>query len=866
MQEAWLQKYPEEHNLGLPLPTDTDTRDLTSDELTRLGAAITARKAQLENWFRNHCKKIGNANGPAAGAMMALVQWILKLSIDALETMLAEVHKAIFLATGWTPFTLVGGPNPRMGGDLTLKVLCFNQTPGGNDFEESCIEFENDILKPFQDFLHLACTLPERALTGSDDTGPVEYILPPAPSAPELVKAKKKKSKKTQAKARGEETSAQAAKKSKTQSSKADEAPTATSSLPATTSVASAGEGGVSQNDNDFGFLGSDFETSGWSAVASLFPSQHPSVVTSPASNPGSVPDDLSLNTCAWSTPSSAFTDQLLTDSKWFSNNSLGAFGGNIFGGQFGGGFDSDGYDNDDLLLPKTITTPPRSLNDPPPHLFLPDTIQHGEVRKTPEPQRKTVGASVSPTTSASQSRPVPRPTYKNAMSGGAAAAGVPLDGNPFRPTALFAASRPSTPRALQTTLPPIVMPNTRTSTISGPTRCTMAAMALESIISSPAASRTPGAPVHVTVPSTTLSTAPSTTPFTAAPSTTPFTAPPPTAPLQMPPAQVAPVTAAATALAGVPTVPGPRPLAKAPATPVAPAPPTAQVAPVTAAATAPAGAPTTPGSHPLAKTPVAPAPPTMPLQMLPAQVTPVTTAVTAPAGALTVPGSRPLAKAPAANAPTKPPAQKPPAKKAVAAKAGKKEKAAVAAAKKSPVVVGVEKKGRGRPRKQPLDNIMNKVIAILAPPVDSSSTTDPASMSTPMHIYSVTNNNHTHARQAAAAEKAAKEKEAADEAAKQAAKGWFERTINRAIVVTLREVKGTRTKKPTPLDAVEKALLVRTTTGNKRKVAATATAAPAQGLMFADALDSVLLNQPLWDTDQPTVSNCARISSSDCT
>jgi hypothetical protein len=45
MQEAWFQKHPEEHNLGLPLPTDADARDLTSDELTRLGAAITARKA-----------------------------------------------------------------------------------------------------------------------------------------------------------------------------------------------------------------------------------------------------------------------------------------------------------------------------------------------------------------------------------------------------------------------------------------------------------------------------------------------------------------------------------------------------------------------------------------------------------------------------------------------------------------------------------------------------------------------------------------------------------------------------------------------------------------------------------------------------
>jgi hypothetical protein len=43
--------------------------------------------------------------------------------IDALETTLAEIHKAIFLASGWTGITLVGGPNPRMGGDLTLKVL-----------------------------------------------------------------------------------------------------------------------------------------------------------------------------------------------------------------------------------------------------------------------------------------------------------------------------------------------------------------------------------------------------------------------------------------------------------------------------------------------------------------------------------------------------------------------------------------------------------------------------------------------------------------------------------------------------------------------------------------------------------------------
>jgi hypothetical protein len=46
---------------------------------------------QLENWFRNHRKKIGNANGPAAGATMALVQRILKLSVPTRQ----RVHKHI---------------------------------------------------------------------------------------------------------------------------------------------------------------------------------------------------------------------------------------------------------------------------------------------------------------------------------------------------------------------------------------------------------------------------------------------------------------------------------------------------------------------------------------------------------------------------------------------------------------------------------------------------------------------------------------------------------------------------------------------------------------------------------------------------
>jgi hypothetical protein len=51
MQEAWFRTYPEERILGLPLPTDADARVLTPDELTRLGAAITARKGVSDAYF-----------------------------------------------------------------------------------------------------------------------------------------------------------------------------------------------------------------------------------------------------------------------------------------------------------------------------------------------------------------------------------------------------------------------------------------------------------------------------------------------------------------------------------------------------------------------------------------------------------------------------------------------------------------------------------------------------------------------------------------------------------------------------------------------------------------------------------------------
>jgi hypothetical protein len=170
-------------------------------------------------------------------------------------------------------------------------------------------------------------------------------------------------------------------------------------------------------------------------------------------------------------------------------------------------------------------------------------------------------------------------------------------------------------------------------------------------------------------------------------------------------------------------------------------------------------------------------------------------------------------------------------------------------------VVKGVEKKKRGRPPKQSLNNITNEVVAAAnAIPATNATIATPAlepanppTQEVPAYISTTTNNNRGRARAAAEAEKAAKEKEAADAAAKQAARGWFEKTVNGATVVTFtnpthpqtrirkptrlsdgslpqREVKGTRAKKPAPLDPVEEALLARAKTGSKRKSAAPTT------------------------------------------
>ena len=38
---------------------------------------------------------------------------------------------------------------------LLLHSVCFGQTPAGNDFEACCVEFDKNIIQPFQDFVRI---------------------------------------------------------------------------------------------------------------------------------------------------------------------------------------------------------------------------------------------------------------------------------------------------------------------------------------------------------------------------------------------------------------------------------------------------------------------------------------------------------------------------------------------------------------------------------------------------------------------------------------------------------------------------------------------------------------------------------------
>ncbi|KAJ7469196.1 hypothetical protein FB451DRAFT_1560174 [Mycena latifolia] len=85
----------------------------------------------------------------------------LQSGIDQLDGVFKELHHATYNAAGWVGMTILGGPNPRLEGELSVKIICFGETPAGNDFEDVCVDFDKNVTEPFEAFLRAIYTAQE---------------------------------------------------------------------------------------------------------------------------------------------------------------------------------------------------------------------------------------------------------------------------------------------------------------------------------------------------------------------------------------------------------------------------------------------------------------------------------------------------------------------------------------------------------------------------------------------------------------------------------------------------------------------------------------------------------------------------------
>ncbi|KAJ6457761.1 hypothetical protein C8R47DRAFT_1227286 [Mycena vitilis] len=126
-----------------------------------------------------------------------------QICIDESNDVIGKVLKGIYDKTGWLSFMIWGGPNPRLGGDLSLKCATYGETPAGNDFIAQHAKFDDGISNPFQHFLRrcfdggvLREPLPTEDASGTQGGVSAMQEQVSTPPAPEPSVAKTTKTKK----------------------------------------------------------------------------------------------------------------------------------------------------------------------------------------------------------------------------------------------------------------------------------------------------------------------------------------------------------------------------------------------------------------------------------------------------------------------------------------------------------------------------------------------------------------------------------------------------------------------------------------------------------------------------------------------
>ncbi|KAK7006452.1 hypothetical protein R3P38DRAFT_3602644 [Favolaschia claudopus] len=696
-------------------------------------------------------------------------------SIDSLDGAMGQILGSVQRETGWGIFAIAAGPNPSLGGELSMKIFCAGETPNGNDFERFCPNFTENIVQPFQDFTRVcfppavrhAFAIPTAPLPTLTDNAPVERLYPPAAPAEEVVPSRKSKRK---------------SKKKKTKSPViVEEHAEAVATAVGTVSAAmlpdpSAVSAGCEEPSSPH--IIPNVPESRTNGLGSALPQSIATSTNTVEGNLQTIRNDFSFAATTGWVPASGIpnsTDPFCDDYVFNANDPNGsADSGYDDNGTFG---DVDfGFGGVDPFPTEPIASLPPSLNN-----------SDFDTNKTSGAADYGLAGGVDPSR-ASPVAPSPpsanehRPKLWFEGHGGNAAAG---SDSPYRRSVLFDAFRaspvPQTPTSTARRANPHSAISPQRTSSTTPASTFAAQVVLASITEFIAA---PAPPAQTSAP------------------TAPPKAPAPAHIADRSPVIVAPHFAthpgASAGAAAASSTQGPRPIPKPLATPnVVPVP----AAPASTAPSAPPPVPQTP-----ATADVAPAPAPAPM------------ASSAPPA---LPDSRPRSN---------PFAQTRPARKAVAAaKADEREDAAhnaqhVAATKK-----------RGRPRKTVLTDITNDVAAadVVAPPAST-----PAAENQPVgdgyerghvnvcHPPARNNTNRINAQKEAAATKRAGEKAAREAEMEQREKerkqGFVERIVDG---VKARLPDGTKFKlQPKGTREVETAVK----TGSKRK-AAPATKQPAK-------------------------------------
>ncbi|KAJ7731403.1 hypothetical protein B0H16DRAFT_1772982 [Mycena metata] len=162
-------------------------------------AASEEEKAAVEKAYlaQNSKKGVNLAKAQTPGEFQG--------GLDNLGPMLKEFHGVLEDLTGWVGATVMTGPVPNQGGKIGTQSYCNGTTPAGHTLDEAVVGWNDNILKPLQQFgkkVFDHSVRRERALLATPEPEPaaVEETIPHTDgdtSEPETLQAPPPQSKKS---------------------------------------------------------------------------------------------------------------------------------------------------------------------------------------------------------------------------------------------------------------------------------------------------------------------------------------------------------------------------------------------------------------------------------------------------------------------------------------------------------------------------------------------------------------------------------------------------------------------------------------------------------------------------------------------